>query len=132
MSRKFYGAAALAVIGIGAAIWLQKSLAAKHAAVNARAVTDSAKSGSLSSSPIQPSKVAFAGLSDPLGAITRATNRAVDVIKTSLGNNSAAVDYRIRQGNPASAAAAFQSPTQTNMSNYRPSAWAGIQFRSGV
>ena len=131
MSRKFYGTAALAVIGIGAVIWLQKSLAEKHAAVDARAVTDTSKSG-VSSSPIQPSKVAFAGLADPLGAISRAGNRAVQTITSSLGINSAATDWRQRQGNPASAAAAFTSPTQTNISNYRPSAWAGIQFRSGV
>jgi len=131
MSRKFYGTAALVLIGVAAAIWLQKSLAAKNAAADAHGVTDSLKGG-VSSSPIQPSKVAFAGLADPLGAITRAGNRAVQTITSSLGINSAATDYRLRQGNPASASAAFTSPTQTNVSNYRPSAWAGIAFRSGV
>ena len=131
MSRKAISGVMLLGIGAVAAYWWYSTVKQQQASASAKSVTDSVK-GDVSTSPIQPSKVAFAGLADPLGAITAPVNKLTDVITSSLGINSAATDYRIRQGNPASAEAAFESPTNTNVSNYRPSLWAPVVFRAGV
>lgn len=131
MSRKAISGVVLIGIGAVAAYWWYSTVKQQQAAASARAVTDSIK-GNVATSPVQPSKVAFAGLSDPLGAITAPIDRLTNRITSSLGINSAATDYRVRQGNPASAEAAFESPTNTNVSNYRPSLWAPVVFRAGV
>jgi methyl-accepting chemotaxis protein len=130
MSRKAIGGVTLLVIGAAAAYWWYSRVKQDQSSVTAKSVTDTTK-GDLSSTPLQTSKIAFAGLADPLNAIVQPVDRVINRIQSSLGINSAATDYRVRQGNPASAEAAFESPTNTNVSNYRPSLWAPITFNGG-
>lgn len=130
MNHKQASYIVLGAVGLAAALWLRKSLSDAHAVAQASGVTGSAKEGGIATTPLQPSKIAFAGIADPLHYLIntgkKATARVSSLASTSL------TDWRQRQGNAASADAADSSPVQTNISNYRPSAWAPINFRSGV
>lgn len=125
----------LALLGIGgfAAYYLWQAQKYGHSPATAKQVTNTGK-GSINSSPIQTGRVAAIGVADPLAWIGSITNRAASLIPSNLANGSAAIDWRIPFGNAESAAAASQSTKATNVSNYRPSAWAPIarKFRSGV
>lgn len=124
---------AVTAVGGAAAIWLYNTMmAGGNAPATARGVTDSAKSGSLRTTSIQLSKVAAVAISDPLKWIGSVADRAAQLIPSNLSNGSVAQDWRIPFGNPESRDAALNSPDQTNISNYRPSSWAPVQFRSGV
>lgn len=130
---KAAGFIALTAIGGAAALWLYNTLTSgTDSPATARAVTDSAKDGGLKTTPIQLSKVAAVAIGDPLQWIGSVTNRAAQLINSNLSNGSAATDWRIPYGNPESANAASTATKATNVSNYRPSAWASVQFRSGV
>jgi hypothetical protein len=126
------GLVLITAVGGAAALWLYNTLSSgDNSPATSRAVTDSTK-GSLTTTPIQLSKVAAVAIGDPLQWIGSVTNRAAQVIQGNLSNGSAPVNWRIPFGNPESQAAASNSPKSTNVSNYRPSSWASVQFRSGV
>jgi hypothetical protein len=119
-------------VGGAAALWLYNKLSSgDNSPATARAVTDSTKGG-FTTTPIQLSKVAAVAIGDPLQWIGSVTNRAAQIIPSNLSNGSAATDWRLPFGNPESAKAASTAPKATNVSNYRPSSWASVQFRSGV
>ena len=122
---------ALAIIGVGAAYYLRKQLQVGTSPGTARGVTDSTKGG-LTTTTIQTGRVAAVGIGDPLKWIGSVTNRAAQLIPNNLSNGSYAGNWRIPFGNAESPAAASGSVKATNVSNYRPSAWAPISFRQGV
>jgi hypothetical protein len=133
MSKHTVAYYALAAIGIAAGYYLLKAMTSgQDAPATARGVTASAKSGSLVTTPVELSKVAAVAIENPLDWIGSVGNRAADVITANLSNGSAAVDWRVPFGNPESRDAASSSTKATNVSNYRPAVWAGINFRSGV
>lgn len=123
----------LIAIGGVAAYYLFQAQKYGHSPATAKQVTDTGK-GSIKSSPIQSGRVAAVGVSDPLKWIGSITNRAATLIPSNLANGSAPVNWRMPFGNPESQAAASNAPKATNVSNYRPSAWAPVsrKFRSGV
>jgi hypothetical protein len=121
----------LTAVGVGAGLWLYKSLGTGTAPATAKGVTDSTKGG-VTSTPIQTSKVAVAGLNNALDWIGTVTDRAAALIPGNLSNGSYAGNWRIPFGNTESANAAANAPKQTNVSNYAPSAWSSIKFRTGV
>lgn len=124
---------ALAAVGIGAVYYMYKQMQVGTAPATARGVTASTK-GNLTTSVVQSGRVAAVGIPDPLAWISSAVNRAATLIPGNLSNGSAATNYRIPFGNPESAAAASNATKFTNVSNYRPSSWAGVSImgRSGV
>lgn len=130
MSREI-GLLGLAVVGGLAAVYLYKKLQSGTSPATARNITDSTK-GSVTTSPINLARVAAVGISDPLKWIRSGANRAASLIPSNLSNGSAATNWRIPFGNPESANAASSAPKATNISNYRPSSWASVNFRSGV
>jgi hypothetical protein len=125
----------IALLGIGgfAAYYLWQNQKYGHSPATAKQVTNTGK-GSINSSPIQTGRVAAIGVADPLKWIGSITNRAANLIPSNLANGSAPTNWRIPFGNPESQAAASNAPKATNVSNYRPSAWAPVarKFRSGV
>lgn len=131
--NKLVSSVALIAVGGVAAYWLYQSQKYGHSPATAKQVTNTGK-GSLTSTPIQTGRVAAIGVADPLAWIGSITNRAASLIPSNLSNGSAAINWRIPFGNAESQAAASSAPKATNVSNYRPSAWAPIaqKFRSGV
>jgi hypothetical protein len=129
--HKGIGSVALLLIGGAAFYYLYRSLQSGNSPATARGVTDSTK-GSITSTPISLSRVAAVAIGDPLKWVGSVTNRAAQLIPSNLSNGSYAGNWRLPFGNPESAAAASQAVKQTNVSNYRPSTWAGVNFRSGV
>lgn len=121
----------LTAVGVGAGLWLYKSLQVGTAPATAKGVTDSVK-GNVKTTPLQVSKVAVAGVNNALDWIGSVTDRAAALIPSNLSNGSYAGNWRIPFGNPESQAAAENSPKQTNISNYAPSAWSSFKFRTGV
>lgn len=132
MNRKSVSSALLVAVGIGAAYWMYKSLQQGNEPATARGVSGFAKAGSLITTPIQLSKVAVVGLSTPLDWIGKIVRGAADAIPANLSNGSVAQDWRLPFGNLESANAAATADKETNVSNYRPSSWAPITFRTGV
>lgn len=131
-TKQTIGLILITAVGGAAALWLYNTLASgDNSPATARAVTDSTKGG-LTTTPVQLSKVAAVAIGDPLQWIGSVTNRAAQAIPSNLSNGSAATDWRLPFGNPESQAAASNAPKATNVSNYRPSSWSSINFRSGV
>jgi hypothetical protein len=129
---KGIGLGVVIAVGAAAAYWLYTNLQQGNSPATARAVTDTAKSGSLVTTPVLLSKVAAVAIKNPLDWVGSVTNRAAQLIPGGLSNGGVAQDWRIPFGNPESQAAAGAAPKATNVSNYRPSGWASVQFRTGV
>jgi hypothetical protein len=129
---KQIGAVALTAVGLAALYWLVKSLQEGTSPATAQGVTGTAKSGSLITTPVLLSKVAAVAIKNPLDWVGHVTNRAAQLIPANLSNGSYPGNWRVPFGNPESEAAAGAADKYTNISNYRPSSWASIQFRSGV
>lgn len=129
--HKNYASLALLAVGVAASYWLYRNLQSGTSPATARNVTNSTK-GSLTTTSISLSRVAAVAIGDPLKWIGSVTNRAASLIPSNLSNGSAATNWRIPFGNPESQAAAANAPKATNVSNYRPSSWASVNFRSGV
>jgi hypothetical protein len=121
----------LVLVGGAAAYWLYRSLQTGNSPATARGVTDTTK-GSIVSTPVSLGRVAAVAIGDPLKWIGSVTNRAAQLIPSNLSNGSAATNWRIPFGNPESQAAASSAVKATNVSNYRPTSWAPMNFRRGV
>lgn len=131
MHNKHVGVIVLTVVGAGAAYWLYKTMQANTAPATAAGVTNTAKTGGIVTTPFFR-QIAAVLIRDPLSWAGNAAARAASLIPGGLSNGSAPVDWRIPFGNRESQAAAGAAPKATNISNYRPTSWASIPFRSGV